>query len=210
MDYKQNEWLYGILCEYGFDEAVNAFKKNVATLGFEKKLTDSVDIEVAKLGNTTVNREEYVRGRLAVCERIMRDMRDWANDGMRCDRYNVGSIIWNYVCAEAIKAALLEQATNCKPKIKAKPMPTFASIIQHPNKEQVLKRLHDLIDGRSGADVGSVLLKARIDGYLTRNPTKAEFTSEFELIGTWSGIANYMNDNSAKALDRANKILIII
>lgn len=101
-------------------------------------------------------------------------------------------------------AAAGQQATNCKPK------PTFATIIQHSNKEQVLERLHGLIDGRRGADVGAVLLKARIDGYLTRNPTQAEFKSEFQLIGTWSSIANYMSDNNPNALDRANKILIKI
>lgn len=223
MDYKQNEWLYDILRKHGFDEAVQAFKDNIAALGFDGKLAHWVGEEVAKLDIATVSREEYVKNRLAECEREMLEMRTLANDDMKCDRYNVGIIIWNYVLAEAVKAALLklaniqpqptatgQQAANCKPKIKAKPKPTFASIIQHPNKEQVLERLHGLIDGRRGADVGAVLLKARLDGYLTRNPTQAEFTSEFELIGTWSSIANYMSDNNANALDRVNKILIRI
>ena len=104
--------------------------------------------------------------------------------------------------------AAVQQTANDEPKIKAKPKPTFASIIQHSNREQVLERLHGLIDGRRGADVGAVLLKARLDGYLTRNPTRAEFRSEFNLIGTWQAIVNYMSDNNENALDRANKILI--
>lgn len=223
MDYTQNEWLYGILCEYGFDEAVNAFKENIAKLGFESQLASNVETEIGMLGKTTVNRDEYVKGRVALCEKTMRDMYAEATDVWRRDRYYIGNVIYIYVLAETVKAALLEraniqprpaavvrQAENNEPKKKAKPKPTFASIIQYPNKESVLERLHGLIDGKSGADVGAVLLKARIDGYLTRNPTQAEFTSEFELIGTWSSIANYMSDNNANALDRANKILIRI
>lgn len=217
MDYTQNKWLYGILCEYGFDEAVNAFKENIAKLGYEGKLEDWVGVEVAKLNDTTVGREEYLDSRIAECERIMREMRTVATDEMKRNKYQTGSYFWNYVLAQSCKAALLErasaqtqptaavrQATNCKPK------PTFASIIQHSNKEQVLERLHGLIDGRRGADVGAVLLRARQVGYLARNPTQAEFRSEFQLIGTWQAISKYMSDNNLNALDRANKVLIKI
>lgn len=217
MNYEQQMWLYAILCEHGFDEAVQAFKDNIATLGIDGKLEYWVGVEVAKLNDTTVGREEYLDSRIAECERTMREMRNVANDDKLCDRYYVGSVIWNYVLAQSCKAALLElasaqtqptaavrQAVNCKPK------PTFASIIQSPNKEQVLERLHGLIDGRRGADVGAVLLKARLDGYLARNPTQAEFRSEFQLIGTWQAISKYMSDNNENALDRANKVLIEI
>lgn len=85
----------------------------------------------------------------------------------------------------------------------------FRDIIQYEDKEKLLKRLHTLIDGKGGADAGSVLLSARLSNYLTRNPTQAEFKSEFELIGSWSAISNYMNDNNQNALDRANRIIII-
>ena len=36
----------------------------------------------------------------------------------------------------------------------------------------------------------------------------ALYISEFTLIGSWTAIHNYMNDNSEKALDRANKVII--
>lgn len=85
----------------------------------------------------------------------------------------------------------------------------FRDIIQYEDKEKLLKRLHTLIDGKGGADAGSVLLSARLSNYLTRNPTQAEFKSEFELIGSWSAISNYMNDNNQNALDRANRIIIL-
>lgn len=85
----------------------------------------------------------------------------------------------------------------------------FRNIIQYEDKEKLLRRFHELIDGRSGADVGAVLLNARMNNLLTRNPTRNEFESEFKLIGSWSAISNYMSDNNTNALDRANKIIIV-
>lgn len=85
----------------------------------------------------------------------------------------------------------------------------FSDIIQYPNKDELLKRLHKLIDGKRGAGVGAVLLNAwYINPYLTRRPTKTEFESEFELIGSWSAISNYMSENNQNAIDLANKIVI--
>ena len=115
MDSKQNEWLYGILCEYGFDVAVTAFKENIATLGFEKKLKDFVGEGVAKLVDTTVNREKYLSGRIAECERIMRNMRTIANDEMQRDKYRTGLYLLNYVLAEGVKTSLSERV-NMQPQ----------------------------------------------------------------------------------------------
>lgn len=85
----------------------------------------------------------------------------------------------------------------------------FADIIQYHDKEKLLKRLHFLIDGKGGADVGAVLLKAQQDGLLTRIPRQSEYKSEFDLLGGWSAIHNYMDDNNQNALDKANKIIIL-
>ena len=88
------------------------------------------------------------------------------------------------------------------------PPPTlFRQIVQHPDPERLMKRLHELIDGHGGAAVGSVLLKCMQLGYLKKSPSQAEFRSEFQLIGTWGAIHNYMDENSLKALSRANKII---
>lgn len=84
----------------------------------------------------------------------------------------------------------------------------FRSIIQYEDKNILIARLHKLIDGKGGADVGAVLLNARQNNYIIRNPTREEFKSEFELIGSWSAISNYMSDDNANALDRANRIVI--
>lgn len=93
-------------------------------------------------------------------------------------------------------------------KKEAKETTSFRSIIQYEDPDKLLNRLHQLIDGRSGADVGCVLLKAYQENYIGRKPTKKEFKSEFELIGSWTAITNYLNENSLKALARANRIVI--
>lgn len=84
----------------------------------------------------------------------------------------------------------------------------FYDIVQHEDPDKLVERLHQLIDGRRGADVGCVLLKCVLDGYITRKPKQREFESEFTLTGGWTAIHNYMNDNNENALDRANKIII--
>lgn len=96
-----------------------------------------------------------------------------------------------------------------KKKTPKKKEPNFDDCIQYGDKEKLKKRLHELIDGKSGADVGSVLFRAKyVEGYLSRWPTQAEFKQEFELIGTWSAIHNYFDENSAKAHDRAANVII--
>lgn len=85
---------------------------------------------------------------------------------------------------------------------------SFYDIVQYENPTQLVERLHQLIDGRKGADVRCVLLKCLQDGYLIRRPKQREFESEFSLIGGWAAVHKYMSDNNENALDRANKIII--
>jgi hypothetical protein len=85
---------------------------------------------------------------------------------------------------------------------------SFRHIVVYFDAEALMQRLHQLIDGRRGADVGCVLLRCIMDGYISRRPTQKEFVSEFVLIGGWRAIHNYMDDNNMNALDRANKIII--
>ena len=86
--------------------------------------------------------------------------------------------------------------------------PNFLHLILHTEPKKLLERLHRLIDGKSGAAVGAVLMRAQQKGYLSKVPTQAEFRSEFALVGKWNAIHNYMNDNNEKALAKANKIII--
>lgn len=84
----------------------------------------------------------------------------------------------------------------------------FYNVIQYEDPQALLKRLHLLIDGKKGADVGCVFLRCQQEGYITRNPTQKEFKSEFELKGSWQAIHKYMNEGDMNALDRANKVII--
>lgn len=96
-----------------------------------------------------------------------------------------------------------------KKKNSTKKQPKFSDIIQYEDKDKLVKRLHALIDNKSGADVGAVIMNAKyIEHYLTRYPTQAEFESEFELIGGWSAIHNYFDENNQTAIDKANLIVI--
>lgn len=84
----------------------------------------------------------------------------------------------------------------------------FKNIIQYEDKERLLNRLHELIDGKGGADVGAVLLKAKIEKYLTKCPSENEYKSEFTLNGTWSAIKKYLNPNTPSAGSNADTIVI--
>lgn len=86
--------------------------------------------------------------------------------------------------------------------------PKFLHLILHPEPKKLLRRLHQLIDGKSGAAVGAVLLHAQLKGYLSEVPTQAQFESEFTLNGSWNAIHNYFNDNEPKVMAKANKIII--
>ena len=84
----------------------------------------------------------------------------------------------------------------------------FRKLVQYPDADRLMMRLHQLIDGRYGADVGSVLLRCVQENLLSRNPTKAEFCAEFHLVGSWQSIHKYMDENNLNALSKANRIVI--
>jgi len=92
-------------------------------------------------------------------------------------------------------------------EIEQAKQPNFRDCIQYNDPNKLLQRLHQLVDGKSGADVGCVFLAASIKGLITRLPTKSEYESEFFLKGSWSAIHNYMDDNNENALSRANRIV---
>lgn len=91
---------------------------------------------------------------------------------------------------------------------KPKKQPIFRDCIQYNDPDKLLQRLHQLIDGKSGAKVGAVLLKAKKDKFLSKCPSKKEFESEFTLIKSWSAIKKAMNTNTNSADNNANDIVI--
>lgn len=103
---------------------------------------------------------------------------------------------------------LSAKAKNKRQERQRRSTPKFLHLVLHPEPKKFLERLHQLIDGKSGAAVGAVLLRAQQKGYLSDVPTKMEFESEFTLIGKWNAIQNYTSDSNLKALAKANKIII--
>lgn len=101
-----------------------------------------------------------------------------------------------------------DEAKQKQQMVKVKQLPKFSDIIQYPDKDKLLERLHYLIDGKGGASVGAVLQKAKMDGYLTRYPRREEFVSEFDLIGSWQGISNYFNENKNTCLAKSADVII--
>lgn len=87
----------------------------------------------------------------------------------------------------------------------------FRDCIQWKDKEELINRLHELIDGKQGRDVGYVLLKCRIDGLITRNPTGAEMKNEFPSVIYNSSVKNYLTEDSLSdngKVARAGQIVI--
>ncbi len=93
----------------------------------------------------------------------------------------------------------------CKPVSKR--AKSIYDIIQCEDKEGFVKRLHVLIDGKQGKDIAVVFIRAKIDGLITRYPTKGELNSEFDWHGSWQGIDKVLQrDWDNGVLDAANAI----
>ena len=105
------------------------------------------------------------------------------------------------------------QATDeAKNKRKKANKPRDFKTVIHPHngktKEEILSRLHELIDGKGRSDVGVVILAARQQGYLARNPNEEMMREEFGDIGKWRSIRNYFSSNFQGAAARVASIKI--
>lgn len=69
---------------------------------------------------------------------------------------------------------------------------TFKDKVMAENKEEVLKKLHSLIDGKRGKNVALVIV-ASVEMGLIQKPTYKEVKSEFGDIGAESGYNNYLD-----------------
>ena len=76
---------------------------------------------------------------------------------------------------------------------------SFDSLLQCPKeqKEHVLSRLHDLLDGKGGKHVAIILMAAKQKYSLLLDiPTENQYTSEFVLSGTWRAVTNYIKKHT--------------
>ncbi len=135
---------------------------------------------------------------------------DEANEAINAYRKKIEEKALDLIKAyDECKKYIKTKKITTKGKKKTKREPRLTDIFLVSDKEKLLKRLHELIDGKGGADVGSVFYRALvIENLISRKPTRAEFCQEFQLIGSWTAIHNYMNENDEKAIVRAANVII--
>jgi len=99
----------------------------------------------------------------------------------------------------SIDSCTVQESPFANKKIKQ-----FRDSIQYEDKQHVLNRLHFLIDGKGGKEVGIVLAKAYHDKLITKIPSQKEFETEFTLNGSWRCISNYtkFEFDNGKAAER--------
>lgn len=74
--------------------------------------------------------------------------------------------------------------------------PRFETLLQcsKENTSNILSRLHQLLDGKGGMHVALVLAAAKHKyHYLLAYPTEKQYTSEFDLSGTWRAVTSYIS-----------------
>lgn len=178
---------------------------------FEGNYTETIFAELMRM------LKDYAIGIDWILAQIGVDLLNLQNDG---GIYLIESRnIYNYIqfagttkIAQRVFDALSQNGTQQQPDNETpqrnKKQPSFRSIIQYEDKERLLGRLHKLIDGKQGADVGAVLLKAKKEKYLTKCPNEKEYVSEFTLVGSWAAIKKYLNTNTPTAEGNADNIVI--
>lgn len=80
---------------------------------------------------------------------------------------------------------------------------SFCNILQCEDKDAFMKRLHSLIDGKSGKAVALVFYRAKKDGYIVKYPTHKEYESEFGIItdGKWESIRKHFDKGDSRDME---------
>lgn len=108
------------------------------------------------------------------------------------------------------KLSVSKPQPHHKPKAHKVTTTKLIDIIQSNNghsKEKIRKELHSHIDGKKNSDVGVVILAARKQHYLTKNPSEKMMKEEFGDIGKWGSVREYFNENYGSASSRADEII---
>ena len=157
--------------------------KLIEDIGRNKNLKWSAEIGIVK-------DKRFLRG---CCKRMVLDIED----------------VLLFANANVDKPEQTATGSHRRPQEAVKP--SFRVIIQHPDKDGLLKRLHELIDDEtSSAMVGATFLRAYHECYIKRMPTQREFDEEFPKFkyNNWQAIHKYMKITDNKALDKAKGIVI--
>ena len=76
---------------------------------------------------------------------------------------------------------------------------SFESLLQCPAKDKVrvMARLHELLDGKRGKQVALILAAAMHKyHYILSLPTEKQYTSTFQLVGTWKAVSSYIKTHT--------------
>lgn len=77
---------------------------------------------------------------------------------------------------------------------------SFNDLVEHPNKEKLMAKLHDLLDHKKGKGVAVVMRALQDLKFIRKNESVAKLhsliTAEFEDIGSVKNFRNYMNETS--------------
>ena len=77
---------------------------------------------------------------------------------------------------------------------KGRPTKPFKAIMLNDEDGEHLKKIHAMMDGKSGKDAALIMLACIKKGWITK-PTHAQVTNEFGDIGTKQNFAAYLNPN---------------
>ena len=77
---------------------------------------------------------------------------------------------------------------------KGRPTKPFKAIMLNDEDGEHLKKIHAMMDGKSGKDAALIMLACIKKGWITK-PTHAQVTNEFGDIGTKQNFAAYLNSN---------------
>lgn len=139
---------------------------------------------------------------LSVCGDLRNQIVYFIQDNQLTDNSPKTGFLWPYYYEsdEVITDAETSQQEAIKQPIASKPQPKtdgrkakpFADCLLDPDKEQHLKKLHSLINGRKGKDVALVILASISLGWI-RKPTFSQVRNEFGNIGNKSGYNTQMS-----------------
>ena len=148
--------------------------------------------------------EDYVEKALKECNDTMREMIEKSSDV--CNDKNALSYIFvihkeRKKDLERLKDTFMqpqqEQTAEPEQKPKGRPQKTFKDCLNgqtEKEKEERLRRLHNVIDGKKGKYVSLYILTAIELGWIEK-PTATQVENEFGDIGNKSGYNAYLHKN---------------
>jgi hypothetical protein len=82
----------------------------------------------------------------------------------------------------------------------AKPQKVFSDYLHHSNKGALMKKLHELLDGKKGKYAATIIRALKECGYLvgyeSYNKLYESMKTEFGEIGNISGINSFLNESN--------------